>query len=552
MMLLTTEVSKPLKDGWLPIAVLHEETLTHHVAIDKLCAFLESNGSELRGLDLSNMQLTADDLARIAPRLTFQYCDSLMRLYLADNPLSDDSMQTIAKILANSRSIYDIDISNINITEEGCFAFNHALEGDMLKLGRINVSNNKIGDAGFHALFARFNFTYNHAHQFPALHFNRCELTDDAISALNTAFDRFCYWRMSFNENAFSTLTAERFYQEIDGHNKIVELSLCSTLPTIEPKLKLLQAALYGKLSLLTLDEFTLNFKQRGIFAESPGRSTSLFSPRSPREQLVNQFTLAVSNLEVTREAIEHFAEKELLTPNSARSKNSTVPILWKFTELTFESCQFDLDCLDALATLVQKKSVSKLVFKKCSFPKGIKWVETLFSQRFCCTHTLVMDNCNIDDSVVAAISPRLKLMPDLDCVSLQSNLLTPRSIKRLQRWVNEQRCTQLLLAGNQLERSQFETTLMAEQDDATPLTLLSPRDQPHRPSLPSLKFGLSQISRPRNPSPRSPSKRTPSPKSPKQLFSPRDGKSSKKSPDNTEEQEQNKNKSRRFIWHPH
>mmetsp|Transcript_45033 Transcript_45033/g.133301 ORF Transcript_45033/g.133301 Transcript_45033/m.133301 type:complete len:222 (-) Transcript_45033:77-742(-) len=115
-------------------------------------ALARGAGSTLRTLDLNNVRIGDQGMARIALSLGE---DSLLRqLFLAFNAIGPDGMQAIANALLANYALEELDLRDNEAGDEGAVALAGALRKNFA-LKKLHVARNEIGDAGakaFHEL----------------------------------------------------------------------------------------------------------------------------------------------------------------------------------------------------------------------------------------------------------------------------------------------------------------------------------------------------------------------------------------------------------------
>ena len=417
-------------------------------ALEKLRHTLLQGGRQLTTLDLSRHNLTSADFATIAPLLRKEFCPGLIKLNLSNNLLGD-SMPIIADILLNNRTIADLNLSGIGLSELGCQQLQKATGSDVIRLGRIVLSNNPILDSGLDAVIKSINFRCDPALEYPTIECDQCNLSDEAFYALETITERYDHVRVIFTGNKFSSNGKEPIICAIGHYRHIKHLNLRDNSYSDEAAVKILSAALSFKLNFLSINNIRLSL---------PTNIDYNLLKNIP------QYYVRFTNMKISPELIGALSEE-------IQSKSQ---IHWEFKRLSFEKCLLDLTAIIALSGLASKKSIYTLSFIECIFPSDETWIASLFAQKFACTRQLILDVCKIDDDLLEILSSKLKNIPGLHTVSLKSNLLTPRSIKRLEQWLGrEKKCDELILSGNLFDPQGFSMNLLSPKkiDNPHPMT---------------------------------------------------------------------------------
>ncbi|XP_076835971.1 NACHT, LRR and PYD domains-containing protein 12-like [Brachyhypopomus gauderio] len=173
-----------------PLSHLRELNMNHNKlgdsGVKQLSALLEYRHNKLEILDLSNCNVTEEGCATLASALRSNHSSHLKELNLNRNKPGDSGVEQLSALLKNRHCKLEIlELSGCCIPEEGCVALVSALRSNPSShLRELNLDINKPGDSGVKQLSALLK---NSHCKLEKLELCDCSITEEGCTALSSA-----------------------------------------------------------------------------------------------------------------------------------------------------------------------------------------------------------------------------------------------------------------------------------------------------------------------------------------------------------------------------
>jgi len=185
---------------------------------------IDNNGKKIMNdiIDLSNKNLRAYELIKIAKTVTIDSSINIKTIKLGSNCLSDDGAKVIAKILANDTNIENLDLGFNDIGDEGIILIADSLKKNQ-SLRVLYLSGNRISNLGFKSLSD--SLSVNNGIRALHLSGNLCGF-EGAFSLANALKDNSHMHTLCLNGNNITSIGAFHLSQSLLSNNSITHLNL--------------------------------------------------------------------------------------------------------------------------------------------------------------------------------------------------------------------------------------------------------------------------------------------------------------------------------------